>query len=165
MGLVFIGSKNLLYERGTKMKKLISVLLSVIMIVSMFSSSVVTAAAANGSDIGEVEPNYVAGDVWTSTLTFSGKTATCMSSIILASDERWVSINQRLEKQTSSGTWEIVSGASWNVMSFTNSNYYVFTNTKTVTSSGKYRVRSKFVVESPSGAQDTIIKYSAVVSI
>lgn len=147
------------------MKKLVSVLLSVIMIVSMFSSNVVMAAAASGSDNGKVEPNYAAGDVWTSSLSFSGKTATCRSTIALASNERWISINQRLEKQTSSGTWELVSGASWNVMSFTDSFYYVFANTKTVTSSGKYRVKSTFVVESASGVRDTVILYSKTVSI
>ena len=147
------------------MKKIVSVLLSVIMIVSMFSSNVVTAAAASGSDNGKVEPNYVAGDVWTSSLSFSGKTATCMSTIALASDERWISINQRLEKQNSSGAWEMVLGASWNVMSFTNSFYYIFTNTKTVTSSGKYRVKSTFVVESAKGVRGTIIDYSEVVKI
>ena len=147
------------------MKKIVSVLLSVIMIVSMFSSNVVMAAAASGSDNGKVEPNYAAGEVWTSSLSFNGKTATCMSTIALASDERWISINQRLEKQNSSGAWEMVSGASWNVMSFTNSFYYIFTNTKTVTSSGKYRVKSTFVVESATGVRDTIIAYSAVVKI
>ena len=147
------------------MKKLVSVLLSVIMIVSMFSANVVMAAAVSGSDHGEVEPNYAAGEIWTSSLSFSGKTATCKSSIVLATDEKWKSINQRLEKQTSSGTWEMVSGASWNAMSFTNSYYYIFTNSKTVTSSGKYRVKSTFVVESAKGVQDTIIAYSAVVTI
>ena len=147
------------------MKKIVSVLLSVIMIVSMFSSNVVTAAAASGSDNGKVEPNYAAGEVWTSSLSFNGKTATCMSTIALASDERWISINQRLEKQNSSGAWEMVSGASWNVMSFTDSFYYIFTNTKTVTSSGKYRVKSTFVVESAKGVRDTIIDYSEVVKI
>ena len=147
------------------MKKLISVLLSVIMIVSMFSSNVVTAAAVSGSDNGEITPNYAAGTSWTSTLSFSGKTASCKSSIVLATDERWISINQRLEKQNSSGTWDMVLGASWNAMSFTNSNCYIFANTKTVTSSGKYRVKSTFVVESATGVRDTIIKYSAIVSI
>ena len=147
------------------MKKLVSVLLSVIMIVSMFSSNVVMAAASSGSGNGKVEPNYAAGDAWTSSLSFSGKTATCMSTIVLATDERWISINQRLEKQTSSGTWEMVSGASWNVMSFTNSYYYIFTNSKTVTSSGKYRVKSTFVVESATGVRDTVIVYSTTVSI
>ena len=147
------------------MKKLISVLLSVIMIVSMFSSSVVTAAASNGSDNGEVEPNYAAGSVWTSTLSFSGKTATCKSTIVLATNETWKSINQRLEKQTSSGTWELVPGASWNVLTVVPRYYYIFANTKTVTSSGNYRVKSTFVVESASGVQDTIVYYSKTVSI
>ena len=147
------------------MKKFVSVLLSVIMVVSMFSSSVVTAAASNNSDNGEIVPFYAAGTIWTSTLTFSGKTAECLSTIILAADEKWISINQRLEKQTSSGTWEMVSGASWNVMSFTNSNYYIFANKKTVSSSGKYRVKSTFVVESATGVRDTIVKYSATISV
>lgn len=147
------------------MKKIVSVILSVIMIVSMVSSNVVMAAAVSGPDNGKVEPNYIAGDVWTSSLSFNGRTATCKSTIALASDERWVSINQRLEKQNSSGAWEMVSGASWNVMSFTNSFYYIFTNTKTVTSSGKYRVKSTYVVESAKGVRDTIIAYSAVVTI
>lgn len=147
------------------MKKIVSVLLSVIMIVLILSSNVITAAAVSGSGNSEILPLYLAGDIWTSSLSFSGKTANCKSTIMLASDERWVYINQRLEKQTSSGTWELVLGASWNAMSLSNSHFYIFNNSKTVTSSGKYRVKTTFVVESAKGVRDTIIDYSETVSI
>ena len=147
------------------MKKIVSILLSVVMIVSIMSSNAVAAAAESSPINDGIMPAYEAGSVWTSTLTFSGKTAECMSSIVLATNETWISINQRLEKQTSSGTWEMVPGASWNVLSMRKSYYYIFTNTKTVTSSGKYRVKSTFVVESPTGVRDTIVKYSAIISI
>ena len=147
------------------MKKLVSVLLSVIMVVSMFSSAAVTAADLSNYDDGEIAPAYLAGSVWTTTLSFSDKTARCVSSIMLASDEKWKSINQRLEKQNSSGAWEMVQGASWNAFTMVDSHYYIFANTKTVTSSGKYRVKTTFIVETPKGIQDTIIDYSAVVSI
>lgn len=148
-----------------KMKKFVSVLLSVIIVVSMIPSAVVTAADAGSPDDGGIAPLYLAGGVWTSTLTFSGKTATCTSSIVLAPDESWRNINQRLEKQTASGTWEMVPGASWNALTVSKSYYYIFTNTKTVTSSGKYRVKSTFVVETPDGVRDTIIAYSSVVTV
>ena len=147
------------------MKKLVSVLLSVIMVVSILASNVITAAATSSSDSGEVTPMYLTGGQWTSYLSFSGKTAKCKSTVVLAPDEKWISINQRLEKQTSSGTWELVLGASWNAMSFTDSHYYIFNNLKTVTSSGNYRVKSTFVVESATGVRETIILYSKTVTI
>ena len=147
------------------MKKLVSVLLSVIMIVSMFASSVVTAADLTSPADGEVTPNYEAGSIWTSILTFSGTTAKCKSSIILASDETWKRINQRLEKEISPGKWEMVPGASWNAFTMVPSDFYIFNNSITVTSSGKYRVKSTFDVESAAGVPDTIIAYSQPVAL
>lgn len=147
------------------MKKLVSVLLSVVIIVSMFASSVVTAADASSPDNGEITPNYEAGSIWTTTLSFSGTTAKCKSSIVLASNETWKRINQRLEKETSPGKWEMVPGASWNAFTMVPSDYYLFSNSITVTSGGKYRVKSTFVVESATGVEDTIIAYSQPVTL
>lgn len=144
------------------MKKLISALMSVLMILSAFSS--VTYAAVPDSIGEEISPMYESSDILTSTLTFSGKTAKCKSTLFLNVNETWVSITQTLQKKTSSGTWQAVSGATWTVTS-NNNTYYTFNNSKTVTASGSYRVKSVFVINTLSGKKETITRYSPTVTI
>ena len=144
------------------MKKLISALLSVLMILSVFSS---VAYAAVPDSIGEeISPMYESSNTLSSILTFSGKTAKCKSTLFLNVDETWVSITQTLQKKTSSGTWQAVSGASWTVTS-NNKSYYTFNNSKTVTSSGSYRLKSVFVINTVYGNKETITIYSPTSTI
>lgn len=145
------------------MKKLISALLSVVMILSVFSSA---AYAAESDTIDEgIMPIYASSDTLISSVSFSSKTANCNSILILYSGERWISISQTLQKEVSSGTWQAVNGASWSTTATSKSSTYNFSNSKTVTASGKYRVKSVFVIENSSGKRETITVYSSTVSI
>lgn len=145
------------------MKKLVSVLLSVVMIMSILSSTVVTAAAANNSDNGGIMPMYAAGFMWTSSLSFSGKTANCKSTMVVFSGEKWISVTQSLEREMPGSNWQ--TEAIWTQYSTTNTLSCVFNNSKTVSFNGNYRVKSVFIVESVTGVRDTIVKYSKIVSI
>lgn len=161
--IYYIGKQKITKKEVKKMKKLISALLSVLMILSAFSS---VAYAAVPDSIGEeISPMYESSNTLTSILTFSGKTAKCKSTLLLNANETWVSITQTLQKKTSSGTWQAVSGASWTVTSNNNSYYYTFNNSKTVTASGSYRLKSVFVINTVYGNKETITKYSPTATI
>ena len=145
------------------MKKYISVLLSLVMVLSVFS----TAAFATDSDfVGEeLSPAYSAGDFFSSHISFSGKTATCKSSITLADKEKWLSITQTVEREVSSNSWQSVKDCGWSVTNTEGKNYHLFVNSGTVTENGKYRLKSIFMVESVSGEKERIVIYSQTVTI
>ena len=145
------------------MKKLVSVLLSVVMMVSMLSSNVVMAVDEGSADNGGVVPYYAAGVTWTSNLYFTGKTANCKSTIIVFDDEKWISVTQSLEREMPGGNWQ--TEAKWTQYSTTNTTMCMFNNSKTVSFNGNYRVKSVFIVESWSGVRDTITAYSPIVSL
>ena len=140
------------------MKKFISVLLSLVMVLSVFS----TAAFATDSDfVGEeLSPEYSAGGIFVSSLWFNGKTATCSSSITMASDERWISINQTLEREVSTNNWQSVKDCGWTITATERSHYYVFKNYGNVNESGTYRLKTVFTVESATGVRERIAIYS-----
>lgn len=140
------------------MKKFISVLLSLVMVLSVFS----TVAFATDSDFvgDELSPEYSAGDFFASVLWFNGKTATCSSSITMASSERWISITQTLERKVSSNTWQTVKDCGWTVVASGRSDYYLFENSGNVTESGTYRLKTIFYVESSMGVRERIPVYS-----
>lgn len=145
------------------MKKYISVLLSLVMVLSVFSS----AAFATDSDfVGEeLSPTYVAGDVFTSTLTFSGKTAECLSSLTVDDNEKWISISQTLEREVSANNWQAVKDGGWTITNTSGECYHIYKNYKTVSENGKYRLKTVFLVESVSGVKQRVLKYSLNVSI
>ena len=140
------------------MKKFISVLLSLVMVLSVFS----TAAFATDSDFvgDELSPEYSAGGIFSSALWFNGKTATCSSSITMASDERWISITQTLEKEASSNSWQSVKDCGWTIKATERSHYYIFKNYGNVSESGTYRLKTIFMVESATGERERIVIYS-----
>ena len=145
------------------MKKFISVLLALIMVLSVFSS----AAFATDSDfVGEeLSPEYVAGDIFTSTLTFSGKTAECLSSVIVDDKEKWLSISQTLEREVSAGNWQAVKDGGWTITNTSGECFHIYKNYKTVSENGNYRLKTVFLVESVSGVKQRIPIYSHTVSI
>lgn len=145
------------------MKKFISVLLSLVMVLSVFS----TVAFATDSDFvgDELSPEYSAGDFFSSHISFSGKTVTCKSSITLGDDEKWLSISQTVEREVSSNSWQAVKDCGWTVTDTNGRDYYLFVNSGTVTENGKYRLKSIFMVESVSGKKERIVIYSQTVTI
>ena len=140
------------------MKKFISVMLSLVMVVSVFSS----AAFATDSDFvgDELSPEYSAGDFFTSVLWINGKTATCSSTITMASDERWISISQTLEREGSPNSWQAVKDCGWTVVASEKSDYYLFKNYGNITESGTYRLKTIFVVESATGVRERVPVFS-----
>lgn len=145
------------------MKKLISALLSAVMILSVFSSAAY--AADDFPADGGVMPLYASSDRINSYLSFQSKTAACKSTIILSEGERWISIAQTLQKEVSSGSWQSVTGASWSITASSKSSYYTFSNSKTVAANGKYRVKSVIVIENSDGKRETVTVYSVTVSV
>lgn len=143
------------------MKKIISALLSVVMMMSVFSAGAY-AAVPTPNDDGKM-PMYDSGDIIRSTLTIKNKVAECKSSIMLYSGEKWVKITQTLEKQTSSGTWSQTSN-TWTKNSDGDSTICTFINSANLSESGKYRVKSVVIIESSNGKQETVTKYSSTIS-
>lgn len=144
------------------MKKIISALLSVVMMMSVFSVEAYAAVPEPG--IGGAMPMYDSGDVVRASLAISNKTAKCTSSAILSFDEQLVKITQTLEKQTSSGAWGSTSN-SWTKTEFDSSSKCTFSNSANLSDGGKYRLKSVVVIELSSGKQETVTKYSSIVSV
>ena len=144
------------------MKKFISVLLSVIMLMSVLS--VGAYAAVVNPDNGRVGLLYESTDTFDSTISYKDGTATCTTIIILAYTEKWISISQTIEKKSSLGFWSS-TGITWSVSASEDSNYYLFGNSESLSESGEYRLKSVVVVKSPTGKQETITKYSSKIKI
>lgn len=143
------------------MKKIISALLSVVMMMSVFSVGAYAAGGKSGND--EIMPMYSNSDVINSSLSIKNKTAQCKTTVTLASNEKWVKVTQTLQKQSASGNWSEVN--TWSKSATSDSAYCTFTNSMTLNSTGKYRVKSTIVVSNSNGQQEDIIVYSNVVSL
>lgn len=141
------------------MKKIISVLLSILMIMSVFSSAVFAAGQTPGDT-----PMLNSSVNVSSLLSFTGKKATCQSKITLSSGEQLVKITQTLEKQDSLGHWEPVCDPMEKNIS-SDAKIHSFTNTVTVSGSGKYRVKSVFTVLMGNGVKEMPYKYSSIITI
>lgn len=144
------------------MKKIISALLSVVMMMSVFS--VGAYAVVSEPSIGGAMPMYDSGDVIRASLVISNKTAECTSTVILCFGEKLVKITQTLQKQTSSGSWDSTSN-SWTKTAFSSSSKCTFSNSANLTEGGNYRLKSVVVIELSSGKQETVTKYSSIVSV
>ncbi|MBD5113982.1 MAG: hypothetical protein HDT46_02070 [Ruminococcaceae bacterium] len=144
------------------MKKFISVLLSVVMMMSVLSASAY--AAVVNPDNGRVGLMYENSDTFTSSLSYKGGIATCKSTVILAQNEKWISITQTLEKKSSSGSWSS-TGNVWSISASKDSNYYLFSNSKSLNVAGEYHLKSVIVVKNSSGKQETITKYSDSITV
>lgn len=144
------------------MKKVISLLISLVMAVS--SLSVGAYAAVNRTGGGTAMPMYESSFSVRSSLSAKDKTAECKSAVILTGGEKWISITQTLEKQSSNGTWSSTS-YTWTKNADNGEKSYIFTNTATVSESGKYRVKSSVVFKTSDGKSETATAYSGTVSI
>ncbi|MBD5104272.1 MAG: hypothetical protein HDT47_05355 [Ruminococcaceae bacterium] len=140
------------------MKKFISVLLSVIMLMSVLSVGAYAATTKPNA------PMYESSNTIYSLLTIKNSTATCKTTVLLADGEKWESITQTLEKQSSSGKWSQACDP-WTTTASGSSRTCIFSNTATLSTSGKYRVKSVIVVETSSKNKETITTYSSEVSM
>lgn len=84
-------NKSSVKKKGRyKMKKFISVLLSVIMMMSVLS--VGTYAATTKPNGGGIMPMYDSSNSINSTLSIKNKTAECKSSVIMYQNNKWIKI-------------------------------------------------------------------------
>lgn len=130
------------------MKKVISLLLSVIM---CFTLSV-PASAKTGSS-GTAQPYYDKASTATSKLTVSGTVATCKSSCDGKSNVVKIVAMQTLEKDG-----RIYDNTAW--LTTVNSSTLTMSNTKSGLVSGKYRLKTVFTLTDTYGMTETFTVYS-----
>lgn len=144
------------------MKKFFSVMMSVIMMMSVLSAGAY--AATTKPNGGGVAPMYGSSNTICSLLTIKNGTAECKTTVMLSDGEKWKSVTQTLEKQSSSGGWSPACDP-WTTSPNGSSRTCIFSNSTTVSSNGKYRVKSVVVVETSSKKNEVITTYSSEVSV
>ncbi len=133
------------------MKKVISLFCAVVL-----STSFVVGNVASATVILPDSPAYSYARDCSSTLSISGTTVTCESSVTGYYNETTkIVINQTLQKKNSSGDWNDVCSWSNTINSFKGS----VTNTKSSLSNGTYRLKTVFTVYAEN-SNETIYSYS-----
>lgn len=141
-----------------KLKKIVSML----MVSAMLAAAVpvqVSAQELNSSfEDTQISPRYAIANSATSTLSFTGTTANCVSS---ASGKKTVSIyaEQTLEKYWALGIWNDVNDDPWTKT--VNSSKLSMSNHAYNLESGKYRLKTEFTLTNSDGETETITVYSA----
>ena len=131
------------------LKKIISMMLCLVVIMSICSISV------SASDL--ISINYAYTRSCNSDIVVSNTTITAKSTVMGYSGKTTkIVIKQTLQKKSSSGTWTTV-GTSSNTV---NSHINVYSKKYTSLSSGKYRLKSVFTVYAGNNSE-TITKYSS----
>lgn len=135
-----------------KCKRIVSLI--TVVVISIFGF--VSAVSAD-----EISPCWLYTDTYSSTLTVSGTTATCISKCKGYSGKTTrITITQTLQKKDSSGDWYSVTGWVKTVNNYTGSatNYYYDL------SKGTYRLKSVFTVYA-GNKYETITKYSSAKTV
>lgn len=104
-----------------------------------------------------VSPAYEIASSCTSDLDIQSGIAHC-KSIANGTDAVSITVTQTLQKYWGLWIWENVKGATWTET--TNINFVCLYNTKSNLKSGKYRVKSTFVLTDGDGKSETITIYS-----
>lgn len=135
------------------MKKVFSLMAAILLCFSF----TVTASAKTVSE-GVAQPLYDKASEAKSTLSISGTTATCKSTVDGKSDVKKIVAVQTLEKQRSLWSWDKYRDAEWtktvNSSSLTMSNKYYNLE------SGTYSVKTVFTLTDSQGKSETITVYS-----
>lgn len=133
------------------MKKVISLICAVVL-----STSFAVGNVASATVILPDSPAYSYTSECSSSLSISGSTATCISSVTGYYNETTkIVIVQTLQKKNSSGEWEDICSWTKTINSFKGS----VTNTKSSLSNATYRLKTVFTVYAGT-ASETITKYS-----
>lgn len=104
-----------------------------------------------------VSPLYEIANSCTADLTIQSGTAQC-TSIADSIDAVSITVTQTLQKYWGLWIWEDVDGATWTKS--VDDNYVYLYSTKSDLKSGKYRVKSTFVLTDGNGESETITIYS-----
>lgn len=105
----------------------------------------------------EISPAYEIASSCTADLTIQNGTAH-FTSIAKGTDAVSITVTQTLQKYWGLWIWEDVEGATWTET--TDINFVCLYNTKSDLRSGKYRVKSTFVLTDHNGISETITIYS-----
>lgn len=158
------------------MKKLISCLLAITAMISVFSSAtyaVEPVAAGDGTitieaiDFSSGECQIMSSDdpPVISTLSFSNKKATCVTKADLSDESgKCKKIIQTMQKYSTSSGWQDTT-VKWE-KTVTLKSIFTLTNSSTTTSSsGRYRLKSDVSMQISSGTLTTKTYYSSTVTI
>lgn len=141
-----------------KLKKIVSML----MVSAILATAVPVQVSAQELDSSfedtQVTPRYEIANTASSTLSFTGTTANCVSS---ASGRKTVSIyaEQTLEKYWALGIWNDVNDNPWTKK--VSSSKISMSNHAYNLESGKYRLKTEFTLTNSDGETETITVYSA----
>ena len=119
-----------------KMKKNITAFLSVLLICAN-ASIPVSAKAVSEMKINEIAPMYAYGIRLGNSLSISAKVAKCKSYGSGIDTIKQIAVEHTLQKLSSSGIWNNVSGASWSKASKRRSD--ILSSSKSDLSIGTYR--------------------------
>ncbi len=139
-------------------------------ITAFFAASILTFSAMNYTSFAAeslsyaqtVKPRYsIEANTYTD-LSISGGKASCYSFVEAEKVQKIVG-KQTLQKQGFLWTWSTVSGATWTDKD--SSNHLSMLHTKSVLSSGTYRIETVFTLTANDGKTETITVYSEEVAI
>lgn len=140
-------------------KKFVSVFMAVVLSMTLFISSVASAAIKEP----DVSPAYLYVNECSSTLSFSGANATCFSEAIgVYNVTTKIVIKQTLQKKNSSGVFINMDNSTW--ITTINSFHGSATNYKYSLPSATYRLKTDFTVYSGT-ASEYITKFSSEKSV
>ena len=136
-------------------KRIVSITLMLVLMITSISSSLVVNAALPEDNGSEIQPLYTYISDLGYDLSISGTTATCSSSLSGLSSVTKMKITMTLQKKNFL-SWEDVE--SWTQIVLTRGT--AFEKTRTGLSSGTYRLKVVFVVYSGTNSE-TATKYSS----
>ena len=140
------------------LKKMIASLVAAVFLclnfgaVSYADTVTVTSLANDG-----ISPAYEIANSCTADLTIQNGTAHC-TSIAKGTDAVSITVTHTLQKHWGLWIWENVKGATWTETA--DINFVCLYSTKSDLKSGKYRVKSTFVLTDDNGESETITIYS-----
>lgn len=141
-----------------RIKKMIASLVAAVFLCLNFSAvSYADTATVTSLDNYGISPAYEIANSCTADLEIVNGTAEC-TSIAKGVDAVSITVTQTLQKHWGLWIWEDVDGATWTRT--TNITSVCLYNTKSGLKSGKYRVKSTFVLTDDSGKTETITIYS-----
>lgn len=139
------------------MKKVFSILAALLLCFSL-----PVKASASTVEFATVQPYYEIASKAESKLSINGTTAICESHAD-GDDVVEITANQYLQRQGLFWAWTTYDDAKWSETVYTNK--IDVSNTKTGLKSGKYRLKTDFILTDKYGKTEKITAYSDVVEI
>lgn len=138
------------------LKKLIASLTASICLIASLNVAAYADTAVPFAD-DEISLAYEIAEYPISSLTISGNTATCTSSVESTTAVS-ITVTQTLQKHKGLWIWDDVDGAEW--VKTVNRNSIYLSNSKSGLTRGKYRVKSVFILTAQNGKSEKFRVYS-----